>query len=74
MQRCSLPSLFPAVGILLAACAGLSAQDIAITNVRVIVGSGPVIENGTIIVRGGKIASVGAGKRSEEHTSELQSH
>lgn len=38
-----------------------SAQDVAITNVRIIVGNGPVIESGTIIVRGGKIASVGAG-------------
>src|SRR5262245_57581721 len=38
-----------------------AAQDIAITNVRVIVGTGPVIESGTIVARGGKIASVSAG-------------
>ena len=37
------------------------AQDVAITNARVIVGNGQVIESGTIIVRGGKIASVSAG-------------
>ena len=37
------------------------AQDVAITNARVIVGNGQVIESGTIIVRGGKIASVTAG-------------
>lgn len=37
------------------------AQDIAITNTRIIVGNGQVIENGTIIVRGGKIDSVVAG-------------
>ncbi len=37
------------------------AQDVAITNARVIVGSGQVIESGTIIVRGGRIASVAAG-------------
>jgi imidazolonepropionase-like amidohydrolase len=37
------------------------AQDVAVTNARVIVGSGQVIESGTIIVRGGKIASVSAG-------------
>jgi len=37
------------------------AQDVAITNARVIVGNGQVIEAGTIIVRGGKIASVSAG-------------
>jgi imidazolonepropionase-like amidohydrolase len=38
-----------------------SAQDVAITNARVIVGSGQVIDSGTIIVRGGKIVSVTAG-------------
>ena len=38
-----------------------AAQDVAITNARVIVGNGQVIEAGTIIVRGGKIASVSAG-------------
>ena len=36
-------------------------QDVAITNARVIVGNGTVIDSGTIIVRGGKIASVTAG-------------
>jgi imidazolonepropionase-like amidohydrolase len=38
-----------------------AAQDVAITNARVIVGNGQVIESGTIIVRAGKIASVSAG-------------
>ena len=38
-----------------------AAQDVAIINTRVIVGNGQVIESGTIIVRGGKIASVTAG-------------
>jgi imidazolonepropionase-like amidohydrolase len=37
------------------------AQDAAITNVRIIVGSGQSIDSGTIIVRAGKIASVTAG-------------
>ena len=51
----------------LAAAAGLFAArpavapDIAITNVRIVQGNGPVIESGTIIVRGGKIASVSSG-------------
>ena len=31
-----------------------AAQDVAITNVRIIVGNGQVIESGTIIVRGGR--------------------
>jgi imidazolonepropionase-like amidohydrolase len=39
----------------------LAAQDLAITNARVIVGNGTVISSGTLIVRGGKIASVSAG-------------
>jgi imidazolonepropionase-like amidohydrolase len=38
------------------------AQDVAITNAHVIVGNGTVINSGTIIVRGGKIVSIGAGK------------
>ena len=37
------------------------AQDVAITNARIIVGSGQVIDSGTIVVRGGKIVSVAAG-------------
>ena len=38
-----------------------AAQDIAITNARIIVGSGQVIDSGTIVVRGGKIVSVTSG-------------
>ncbi len=38
-----------------------AAQDVAITNARIIVGSGQVIDSGTIVVRGGKIVSVTAG-------------
>src|ERR1700724_1881132 len=38
----------------------LVAQDLAITNARVIVGNGTVITSGTLIVRGGKIVSVSA--------------
>jgi imidazolonepropionase-like amidohydrolase len=37
------------------------AQDIAITNARIIVGSGQVIDSGTIVVRGGRMVSVSAG-------------
>jgi imidazolonepropionase-like amidohydrolase len=38
-----------------------AAQDVAITNARIVVGNGQVIESGTIVVRGGKIATVQAG-------------
>ncbi len=39
----------------------LWAQDLTITNARIIVANGTVIERGSIVVRGGKIASVAAG-------------
>ncbi len=39
-----------------------AAQDLVITNARVIVGNGTVIDQGTIVVRGGRIASVSAGQ------------
>jgi cytosine/adenosine deaminase-related metal-dependent hydrolase len=48
-------------GALLIAPAVVAAQDVAITNARIIVGSGQVINSGTIIVKGGKIVSVSAG-------------
>ena len=37
------------------------AQDLIISNARIIVGNGTVIESGTVVVRSGRIASVGAG-------------
>jgi imidazolonepropionase-like amidohydrolase len=40
----------------------LAAQDLAITNARIIVGTGQVVEQGTIVVKGGRIASVAAGR------------
>jgi imidazolonepropionase-like amidohydrolase len=43
---------------------GLPAQDLTITNARIIVANGTVIERGSIVVRGGKIASVAAGAPS----------
>jgi len=39
--------------------AGAAAQDLVISNARIIVGNGSVIESGTLVVRGGRIASVG---------------
>jgi imidazolonepropionase-like amidohydrolase len=37
------------------------AQDLVITNAHIVVGNGNVIERGSIVVRGGRIASVAAG-------------
>ena len=39
----------------------LLAQDLIITNARVVVGNGTVINQGSIVVRGGRIVSVAAG-------------
>ena len=49
---------------LLAAIATLSAQDLTITNARIIGPNGAVIERGSIVVRAGKIASVASGAPS----------
>jgi imidazolonepropionase-like amidohydrolase len=48
-------------GLTWAALASLSAQDLTITNARIIVPNGAVIERGSIVVRAGKIVSVAPG-------------
>jgi imidazolonepropionase-like amidohydrolase len=48
------------VGAALIAPGVVAAQDVAITNARIIVGNGQVVNSGTIIVKGGKIVSVTA--------------
>ncbi len=55
--------LAPALALIgvVAAAAPLAAQDLTITNARIVVGNGQVIERGSIVVRGGKIESVAAG-------------
>ena len=50
-----------AVVLSLAAATPLAAQDLTLTNARIVVGNGTVIERGSIVVRGGKIVSVSAG-------------
>src|SRR5205814_1608762 len=59
MNRMIVPACLALVGLIAPRLA--AAQDVAITNARVVVGNGQVIESGTIIVRGGRIASVTAG-------------
>src|SRR5438477_11713011 len=51
-------------GLMLGAFAPLFAQDVTITNARIIVANGTVIERGSIVVRAGKIVSVAAGAPS----------
>jgi len=47
--------------LMLAGLAPLYAQDVTITNARIVIANGDVIERGSIVVRGGKIVSVAAG-------------
>jgi imidazolonepropionase-like amidohydrolase len=47
--------------LLLGAVLHLSAQDVTITNARIVIGNGTVIERGSVVVRGGKIVSVTPG-------------
>jgi imidazolonepropionase-like amidohydrolase len=49
------------VCLMLGAIAPLFAQDVTITNARIVVANGTVIERGSIVVRGGKIVSVAPG-------------
>src|SRR5512134_2649790 len=58
-MRLSLASAVASVVLCTAAPA--AAQDVAITNARIVVGNGQVINSGTIVVRGGKIVSASAG-------------
>ncbi|MEP7307982.1 MAG: amidohydrolase family protein [Acidobacteriota bacterium] len=45
----------------LGAVRGLAAQDLVVTNARVVVGNGTVINQGSVVIRGGRIVSVSAG-------------
>jgi imidazolonepropionase-like amidohydrolase len=57
------------------ACAPASlAQDLVLTNARVIVGNGTVIERGSIVIRGGKIASVAAGSANAAGAQTIDVH
>src|ERR1700686_4444396 len=47
--------------LMLGALAHLSAQDLTITNARIVIANGTVIDRGSIVVRAGKIASVAPG-------------
>jgi imidazolonepropionase-like amidohydrolase len=60
MKRFSLISLCGAA-FLLASVQSLSAQDLTITNVRVIVTPDAVLNQGSIVVRGGRIVSLAPG-------------
>ena len=52
----------------------LTAQDLVITNVRIIVGNGTVINRGSIVVRGGRLASVSAGNATAPGLQSIDVH
>jgi imidazolonepropionase-like amidohydrolase len=58
MKRYTLTIL---AGLTLGALASLSAQDLTITNARIVAANGTLIERGSIVVRAGKIVSVAPG-------------
>ena len=62
------------VFVSIAGATHLAAQDLAITNVRIIVGNGNVIENGSIVARGGKIVSVSAGAPNASGMQTIDAH
>src|SRR3989475_13252284 len=55
-------TLIMRVCLMLGAVSPLFAQDVTITNARIIVANGTVIERGSIVVRAGKIVSVASGQ------------
>lgn len=61
MKRHTLPIL---ACLTLGALTPVSAQDLTITNARIIVANGTVIDRGSIVVRAGKIVSVAPGTPS----------
>ena len=52
----------------------LTAQDLVITNARIIVGNGTVINRGSIVVRGGRLASVSAGNATAPGLQSIDVH
>lgn len=60
--------------LMLAGIGCLAAQDLTITNARIIGPDASVIERGSIVVRGGKIASVAAGAASATAGKVIDAH
>lgn len=75
MKKFPLIQLFARLVIITAMCATCislaQAQDVAITNARIIVGNGNVIDSGTIIVRNGRITEVSTGQTNTNGLSIL---
>ena len=63
MKRLPAVSFFSVLMIFIGA-RGLWAQDLTITNARIVVGNGQVIERGSIVVRNGRILTIAEGVSS----------
>ena len=50
------------------------AQELTITNARIVVGNGEVVDNGSIVIRGGRIDSVAAGKPAKTAGRVIDAH
>jgi imidazolonepropionase-like amidohydrolase len=61
----SRPAYLVTLGLALLFTRPLWAQDVAITNARIVVGNGTIINSGTVIVRAGKIVSASAGAATQ---------
>jgi len=57
----ALPGMFLALLAALISPGKVAAQDLVITNARILDGKGGVVERGSIVVRGGKLATVSSG-------------
>jgi imidazolonepropionase-like amidohydrolase len=55
----------------LSAASGVAAQDLIITNARIIVGNGEVIDQGSLVIRNGRIASVSPGAANAQGAQTL---
>jgi imidazolonepropionase-like amidohydrolase len=64
----------PVLALSLAVAAPLAAQDLTITNARIVVGNGTVIDKGSIVVHGGKIESVNAGAPKARAGKTIDAH
>ena len=67
---------FASTVLLCVFCNGLAlfAQDLVITNARIIVGNGTVIDRGSIVIRGGRLASVAAGAANVSGVQTIDAH
>ena len=64
----------PAWFLILSGNGGLSAQNLVITNARIIIGNGTVIDRGSIVIRNGRLASVAAGTPNVSAVETIDAH